>query len=89
MNGRLAMLGFLAGSGYEVVTGMNYIDQAHTTWPFVVFMSTVIGFATLKMRNLEVVEELPFTTNLELLNGRMAMMGILAKLVYDSNLLQI
>ena len=89
LNGRLAMLGFLAGSGYETITGMNYIDQAHETWPFVVFMSAAIGFATFKTRNLEVVEELPFTTNLELLNGRMAMMGILAKLVYDSNILQI
>jgi hypothetical protein len=85
LNGRLAMLGFLAGSGYEYVSGVNYIDQLPTTWPFVVLMSTVISFATLKTRNLEVIEKVPFTTNLELLNGRMAMLGIMCKFIYDSH----
>lgn len=33
LNGRMAMTGYLAGSGYELVTGTNYVDQAHTTWP--------------------------------------------------------
>ena len=87
LNGRLAMLGFLSGSGFEYVTGMNYIDQVHMTWPYLVVMVGVISFATLKTRNLEVVEEAPFTTNLELLNGRMAMMGLLCKFIYDSHLL--
>jgi hypothetical protein len=87
LNGRLAMLGFLSGSGFEYVTGMNYIDQVQTTWPYLVVMVGVVSFATLKTRNLEVVEEAPFTTNLELLNGRMAMMGLLCKFIYDSHLL--
>jgi len=87
LNGRLAMLGFLSGSGFEYVTGMNYIDQVHMTWPYLVVMVGVVSFATLKTRNLEVVEEAPFTTNLELLNGRMAMMGLLCKFIYDSHLL--
>lgn len=87
LNGRLAMLGFLSGSGFEYVTGMNYIDQVQMTWPYLMVMVGVISFATLKTRNLEVVEEAPFTTNLELLNGRMAMMGLLCKFIYDSHLL--
>ena len=87
LNGRLAMLGFLSGSGLEEASGMNYLEQAETTWPFVVFMVAVIGFATLKTRNLDVVEKAPFTTNLELLNGRMAMLGLLCKFVYDSGVI--
>lgn len=87
LNGRLAMLGFLSGSGFEYVTGINYLDQVHMTWPYLMVMVGVISFATLKTRNLEVVEEAPFTTNLELLNGRMAMMGLLCKFIYDSHLL--
>jgi hypothetical protein len=87
LNGRLAMLGFLSGSGFEYVTGMNYIDQVQMTWPYLMVMVGVISFATLKTRNLEVLEEAPFTTNLELLNGRMAMMGLLCKFIYDSHIL--
>jgi hypothetical protein len=83
LNGRMAMTGYLAGSGYELVTDTNYIDQAHTTWPFVVVLAAVLGFATLKTRGLDVVEDKPFTTNLELLNGRLAMLGMLAKFSYD------
>jgi hypothetical protein len=83
LNGRMAMVGYLAGSGYELVTGTNYVDQAHTTWPFVVVLAAVLGFATLKTRGLDVVEDKPFTTDLELLNGRLAMLGMLAKFSYD------
>lgn len=89
LNGRLVMLGYLAGSGYETVTGMNYIDQIPTTYPFVIGMSMIIGYATLKTRDIKVVENTPFTTTLEMLNGRMAMMGILAKLIYDSGVFAI
>lgn len=89
LNGRLAMLGFLAGSGYELVSGMNYIDQVQDTWPYLGVLVGIITFATLRTRNLDVVEEAPFTTNLELLNGRMAMIGVLCKFIYDSHLLPI
>jgi hypothetical protein len=87
LNGRLAMLGFLAGSGYEAVTGVNYLDQLKDTWVFAVLLVGVVTFGTLKTRNLEVVEKLPFTTNLELLNGRMAMLGLACKFIYDLNLI--
>lgn len=46
-------------------------------------MAAVLGFATLKTRGLDVAEDKPFTTNLELLNGRLAMLGLLAKFNYD------
>ena len=87
LNGRLAMLGFIAGSGNEIVNGVNYIDQLESSWPYVLGMSLVIGFATLKTRDIDVSEKAPFTTPLETLNGRLAMMGILAKFIYDSNVL--
>lgn len=83
LNGRLAMLGFLSGSGYEHVAGSNYLEQMQDNWAYIVFLSMVIGYATLKTRNLEVIESKPFTTNIELLNGRMAMLGVLCKFVYD------
>lgn len=89
LNGRLAMLGFLAGSGYELVSGMNYIDQVKFTWPYLGVLVGIVTFATLRTRNLDVVEEAPFTTSLELLNGRMAMIGVLCKFIYDSHLLPI
>lgn len=87
LNGRLAMLGFVSGTGYELISGMNYLDQLNNTWPYALCLVGVVTFASLKTRNLEVIEELPFTTNLELLNGRMAMLGLLCKFIYDSNLL--
>lgn len=89
LNGRLAMLGFLSGSGYELLSGVNYLDQLKETWPFALSLIGVVTFATLKTRNLEVEEELPFTTDLELLNGRMAMLGLLCKFIYDSNVLNL
>jgi hypothetical protein len=68
---------------------MNYIDQVKDTWPYLGVLVGIITFATLRTRNLDVVEEAPFTTNLELLNGRMAMIGVLCKFIYDSHLLPI
>lgn len=87
LNGRLAMLGYLAGSGFESVRGVNYLDQLKDTWAFALLMICVVTFATLKTRNLEVLEKPPFTTNLELLNGRMAMLGLACKFIYDLNVI--
>ena len=89
LNGRLAMLGFVSGSGYELVSGMNYLDQLKDTWPYAICLIGIVTFATLKTRNLEVIEERPFTTGLELLNGRMAMFGLLCKFINDSNILSL
>lgn len=84
LNSRMAMLGFICGSAIEATTHNNYVEQIQTTYPFVVLMGLVIGYATLKTKDIGVDEKIPFTNNIELLNGRMAMMGILLKLVYDS-----
>lgn len=83
LNGRMAMVGYLAGSGCELVTGNNYVDQTLTTWPFVFVLAAVLGFATFKTRGIDMEEKKPFTSDLELLNGRLAMMGMLAKFSYD------
>lgn len=85
LNGRLAMLGFVSGTGNELISHMSYTDQLITHWPFVVALSGVVGFATLKTRGVELVDEQkPFTTDIEVLNGRLAMMGILMKLLYEN-----
>lgn len=83
LNGRMAMVGFLTGSSRELVEGVNYIDQLQTTWPSVVMLTTMLTYATITTRNLDVIEEKPFTTDLELLNGRLAMLGVFIKFVYD------
>lgn len=83
LNGRLAMVGFTFGSSREFVEGVNYIDQAQMHWSSILILSTVLGFASMKTINLDVVENKPFTTDLEQLNGRLAMLGVLTKFVYD------
>ena len=85
LNGRLAMLGYVSGSGYELMTGTNYVNQLQENWSYVLLMSLMIGYATFKTRNLDVVEYKPFTTKLEVLNGRLAMFGIVCKILYDSH----
>lgn len=86
LNGRMAMVGFLAGSSRELVEGVNYIDQLKTAWPSVLMLTTMLTYATITTRNLDVIEEKPFTTDLELLNGRLAMLGVFIKFVYDLSL---
>lgn len=83
LNGRLAMLGFVSGSGYESITGQNYVEQLTINWPYVLALSVIVGYASFASRYVSVIEKKPFTSNLEILNGRLAMMGILLKLIYD------
>ena len=84
LNGRLAMIGYVAGIGNQYITDMSFSDQLITNLPFVVLLSSVLGFATLKTRNVDLIEERPFTFNIELLNGRMAMLGLLFKFMYEN-----
>ena len=87
LNGRLAMLGFVSGTGNELITQMSYTDQLTTNWLVVVALSGFIGFATLKTRNVEIMDDKkPFTSDIEVLNGRMAMLGILMKLFYENTM---
>ena len=84
LNGRLAMIGYVAGIGNQYITHASFSDQLSTNLPFVVLLSGVLGFATLKTMNVDLIDERPFTFNLELLNGRMAMMGLLFKFMYEN-----
>lgn len=84
LNGRLAMLGFVSGSGCESITGQNYVEQLTHNWPYVLVLSMIVSYASFTSRYVFVSEKKPFTSNLEILNGRLAMMGILCKLIYDA-----
>lgn len=83
LNGRLAMIGFVSGSGCESITGLNYIEQAQEHWPWVVGLSTILGYASLKTQHIDVIDTKPFTKSQEFLNGRLAMLGLLCKIGYD------
>lgn len=84
LNSRMAMLGVICGSSIEYSTHKNFIDQVQTTYPYVVLMGLLIGYATIKTMNISIDEKRPFTMGIEMLNGRLAMMGVLAKIIYDS-----
>lgn len=84
MNARLAMLGYVCGSITESTTGHNYLEQFRDNYLLVLATTLLIGYSTIVTRNVEVEkEERPFTSNIELLNGRMVMMGVLFKFIYD------
>ena len=84
MNARLAMLGYVCGSITESTTGHNYIDQFRDNYLLVLATTLLIAYSTIVTRDVEVEkEERPFTSNIELLNGRMVMMGVLFKFIYD------
>ena len=85
LNGRLAMVGFVSGTGCELIKHITYTDQLQTTTPAVIALSVMIAYASFITRDNAVVEKKPFTTDLEVLNGRLAMMGLLAKFVYENS----
>lgn len=84
LNSRMAMLGVSCGSAIEYYTHKNYIDQVQLTYPYVVVMGLIIGYATFKTMSISTEEKRPFTMGIEMLNGRVAMMGVLAKILYDT-----
>lgn len=83
LNSRMAMLGYVCGSTIEATTHQTYIEQIQHTYPFVIMMGLALGYATFKTKDIETEETVPFTKNIELLNGRMVMMGILFKFAYE------
>ena len=87
MNARLAMLGYVCGSISEYTSGMNYIEQFKNNYLLVLATTFLIGYSTIITKDIAVDnEEKPFTTNIELLNGRMVMMGVLFKFIYDGSM---
>ena len=86
MNARLAMLGYVCGSITEYTSGENYIEQFKENYLLVLATTMLIGYSTLITKDVAVNnEEKPFTSNIELLNGRMVMMGVLFKFIYDGS----
>lgn len=86
MNARLAMLGYVIGSITEYTSGENYIEQFMDNYLLVLATTLLIGYSTIITKDISVYnEEKPFTSNIELLNGRLVMMGVLFKFIYDGS----
>lgn len=82
--GRLAMTGFVSGTSVLVTTGTGYVDQFQDNIPLVMAFIAFIGFASLKTDNIEVWPRIkPFTPAGELLNGRLAMLGVSMRVLYE------
>ena len=83
INGRCAMIGFISGKGYEVITHQNILLQPHALEAFI----TTVGIITVSSLITSNPEESydssnkPFTPTVEMLNGRMAMLGVLFTLL--------
>tara|TARA_Y100000389_G_scaffold124965_1_gene122309 strand:- start:1931 stop:2353 length:423 start_codon:yes stop_codon:yes gene_type:complete len=86
MNSRLAMLGYVCGSIQEKISGHNYIEQLRDNYVLVLATSLLVAFSTIITKDIELEQEKkPFTSDIELLNGRMVMIGILLKFIYDGS----
>ena len=86
MNGRLAMLGFVAAAGAEISTGET-VAQQFADAPTAVLMTVALFVAaSLKVFTTNTVSDPigPFTKEKELLNGRAAMIGMAALLGFEA-----
>ncbi|OVA05384.1 Chlorophyll A-B binding protein [Macleaya cordata] len=83
INGRLAMIGFVAALAAEVASGNDVIAQlTHGGIPWFVGTTVVLSLASLiplfKGVSVESRSDGVMTSNAELWNGRLAMLGLLA-----------
>ena len=85
INGRCAMLGYVAGYGYEFVNDESFLNQSLEYWPAFVIVSLLVTIATLNTGKptTEDVEINGLTPEAELFNGRAAMIGITSTLLYE------
>jgi hypothetical protein len=85
VNGRLAMLGFVAATGAEVYTGQPIIGQlAEQPIAVGIAFALFIAASLIPLLKRSKVEQAgPFTPSAELLNGRAAMLGFAALLVTE------
>ena len=82
--GRLAMLGFVTGTSVLEYTGMGYMEQLHYDLPLVIGLAAFIGYASYVTDDIELLEyKKPFTKDIELLNGRLAMTGVTMRVLYE------
>jgi hypothetical protein len=86
MNGRLAMLGFVAAAGAEIASGET-VAQQFADAPTAVLMTVALFVAaSLKVFTTNTVSDPigPFTKEKELLNGRAAMVGMACLLGFEA-----
>lgn len=82
--GRLAMVGFVAGTAAMAVSGEDLSTQLVESLPAVAGTTALIGYASYKTDDIEYwPEQKPFTSDIELLNGRMAMVGLALRFLYE------
>lgn len=78
VNGRAAMVGFVSGKGYELMTHQSVLESPHV-FETLLISTGLITLVTLKTGPTYDYENYkkPFIPSIEMLNGRMAMLGIL------------
>lgn len=82
--GRLAMVGFVAGTAAMVVSGEDLSAQLVSSLPAVAGTTALIGYASYKTDDIDIwPRQKPFTPGVELLNGRMAMLGLALRFWYE------
>ena len=86
MNGRLAMLAFVAAAGAEISTGETVMQQFSEAPTAVLLTTALFVAATLKTFTTNTISDTigPFTKEKELLNGRAAMIGMAILLGYEA-----
>jgi hypothetical protein len=86
INGRLAMLGFFAAAGAELSTGTTVLDQlAAAPVPILATFAIFAAASFIPMLQGAKGETIgPFNPAAEMLNGRAAMIGLVALLAYEA-----
>lgn len=82
--GRTAMLGFVTGTSIMASTGMGYVEQLQYDSPFALLIVATIIYASYVTADVELSEyKPPFTKSGELLNGRVSMLGVASRFIYE------
>ena len=78
------MIGFVAGTAAMAVSGEDLSTQLVESLPAVAGTTALIGYASYKTDDINVWPiQKPFTPDIELLNGRLAMAGLALRFFYE------